>query len=485
MNWAGQRERGSAVLARAALWLALHGGRLAGPALVLPATTWFLATSGPARAASRDYLRRVLGRPVRLADVARHFHTFACAVLDRVFLLSGRLDGYRIETVGLDEVLAVLARGQGCILLGAHLGSFEVLRAVAREAPVPVWALMYRRNAGALTALLDRLAPGMRDQVLEIGDMASMIRARECVERGEIVGILADRAPAGHRMVEVPFLGQDAAFPTGPFVLASTLAAPVILFHGLRTGPRRYQVRFEPFAERIALRRATRAADLQEYVQRYATALERACRAHPFNWFNFFPFWTSDAPARRRAALLLVMLCSSPAAAEPDLSLPDLMARLAAVPERQAVFQEHRRLAALSEPLESRGRLIYRRPDHVEKITTWPEPERLVVDGARLVLTPANDAPRVVDLAGQPELRVLIDAIRGPLAGDLPALQRAFTVGLSGTLAAWTIDLAPRDPRAARLLRGAHIRGTGAEVREVRVVQANGDEQVMLIGPAP
>lgn len=297
MSWSAQRERGGAGLTRAAVWLALRVGRGAAPLLVWPGTAWFLLTSGGARRASADYLGRVLGRPARLSDVARHFHAFACAVLDRVLLLAGRDAGFDIETRGLECVLETLAEGRGCILLGAHLGSFEVLRCVSRRAPVPVWALMYRRNAGALTPLLDRLAPGMHERVLEIGDTASMIQAHECVLRGEIVGILADRAPPGHRMVTVPFLGSGAAFPAGPFVLAGTLAAPVVLFHAVRTGPRRYSVGFEPFMDRVVLRRAHRAADLREAMARYAAAVEAGCRAHPYQWFNFFPFWepVSDA----------------------------------------------------------------------------------------------------------------------------------------------------------------------------------------------
>ena len=295
MSWASQREQGGARTTRMALWLALRGGRVLSGPLVWMATGWFLLVSGGARVASRDYLRRVLGRPPRLLDVARHFHSFGLAVLDRVLLLGGRGGAFDIRTEGVEEVLAVLAGGRGCILLGAHLGSFEVLRRVALAAPVPVWALMYRRNAGALTRLLDRLAPGLHERVLEIGDTASMIRARECVERGEIVGILADRAPEGigsaHRMVQVPFLGGPACFPSGPFVLAAMLGAPVVLFHAVRTGPRRYQVTFVPFADRVALRRSERSADLRGVVGRYAAALEAACLAHPYQWFNFFPFW--------------------------------------------------------------------------------------------------------------------------------------------------------------------------------------------------
>ena len=287
--WAAQPERGSGMLLHAALWCTLRAGWPLGRALLLPVTGWFLVTSGQARAASRDYLRRALGRPAGLRDVARHFHTFACTVLERVLLLAGRPQGFRIDTEGLEHLAAVLGSGRGCILLGAHLGSFEVLH---------------------------RRAPDGRHRILETGDPASMIRAHECVARGEIVGILADRSPSGQRRVRAPFLGSPAGFPAGPFILASTLAAPVMLFHGVRTGARRYAVRFELFADRVVLCRASRAADLDAYVARYAAALERACRAHPFNWFNFYPFWdpadASSTFAAPEPAGLAGAACAAP-----------------------------------------------------------------------------------------------------------------------------------------------------------------------------
>ena len=132
--------RGSVTLS-AALWCMLRAGWPLGRIMLVPITAWFLATSGHARAASRDYLRRVLGRPARLYEVARHFHTFACAVLDRVFLVAGPPGDLSSRTEGLEHVTAIVASGRGCILLGAHFGSFEVLRAVAQACPVPVWAL--------------------------------------------------------------------------------------------------------------------------------------------------------------------------------------------------------------------------------------------------------------------------------------------------------------------------------------------------------
>ena len=159
------------------------------------------------------------------------------------------------------------------------------------------------------------------------------------------------------------------------------------------------------------------------------------------------------------------------------------MAKLAAVPARRAAFREAKRFGALSQTLESTGHLIYRRPGYLEKVTDWPQPDRLVVDGDRLVLTEGADPPRVVDLSSQPELRTLVDSMRGPLAGDLAGLQRAFTIRMDGTLSAWTLAMTPIDPAAAKLLRSIQITGGGDAITGIVLRQANGDEQAMQIGP--
>lgn len=278
------------LLLRLVLWLGPRRSAM----LLPPVTAWYLATAAEARAASRDLLARVHGRPARLDEVACHIHTFVHAVLDRVFLLAEHTEEFDIRVEGLDHIERVLARGGGCILLGAHLGSFEALRSLGRQAPVTVHPLMYRRNAGALTAVLDGLAPDLRDAIIEIGEPCSMLRAKEALDRGEIVALLADRSPHGERSVPVPFLGSQADFPAGPFVLAATLAAPVVLCFGLRTGPWRYTIRFKPFADRIVLRRASRPADLAACITAFAATLEQTCREHPENWFNFYSFWAQD-----------------------------------------------------------------------------------------------------------------------------------------------------------------------------------------------
>jgi predicted LPLAT superfamily acyltransferase len=290
-RWPGHRERGSATLIRFMIWLSLTFGWSVGRALLYPITAYFLLVLRGGRRASREFLERVLGRPATNLDVFRHFFTFSCVLLDRLFLLSNRLRYFHIELTGLADVKSALTQARGCILLGSHLGSFEALRVVAQQSPVPVKILMYRGNTRPYSRLVEALDPMLAKTIIEIGEPEAMLRVHESVERGEIVAILADRKPHQDKTVTVPFLGDPAAFATGPLMLAAALGTPVVLFFGIHTGNRRYRVYFEHFADRVIVDRARRAEDLAGWARRYAARLESYARQYPLNWFNFYDFW--------------------------------------------------------------------------------------------------------------------------------------------------------------------------------------------------
>jgi predicted LPLAT superfamily acyltransferase len=291
-QWLAQRERGSSWLIRTIVGLTLALGRPVGRALLYPICAYFVLFSRRARCASRDYLDRVLSRPPRWRDLLRHHLCFARTILDRSYLLSGRIGYFDCAVEGVESLNTHIASGRGCLLFGAHFGSFDFLRVLGlAESPVPMHLLMHQRNSEKLNALFDALNPGPRTQIIRLGRSQTMLQVAEALARGEIVALLADRVVAGDKMVRCDFLGGEAPLPEGPFVLAAMLRVPVVLFSAVYAGGRRYRIRFEPFAERIVLARASRAAALQAYCQRYATWLEANCKSAPYNWFNFYDFW--------------------------------------------------------------------------------------------------------------------------------------------------------------------------------------------------
>ncbi|HKQ30137.1 MAG TPA: hypothetical protein VJS66_02530, partial [Burkholderiales bacterium] len=127
-------------------------------------------------------------------------------------------------------------------------------------------------------------------RIIPIGPVDSLITAKERLDRGEVIGILGDRAVSEERFVEVRFFGEQAAFPAGPFITAAVLKVPVVLFFCLYRGGNRYELYFEPFADQVTLNRRN-PDELQHWMQRYAERLEHYCRLEPYNWFNFYDFW--------------------------------------------------------------------------------------------------------------------------------------------------------------------------------------------------
>lgn len=290
--WLEQRERGNLFAMKSAVRLLLGVGHTAGRALIYPICAYFFASSRQARAASRAYLGRVLGRPARLTDVLRHYLTFAKTLQDRVYFLAGRSAEFSIEQHGLAALDHALAQGRGCLLLGAHLGSFEVLRAIGiLQRKLPINVLLYPDNASNADAVAGDLCPELKERIIPLGRPDTLLRVHECLERGEIVGILGDRVLKSDKTVRCEFLGTPATFPQGPLLLASILKAPVVLFFGLYEGGRRYSIHFEAFTDEVTIARRDRSAQLQPWIARYAARLEHYCRRAPYNWFNFYDFW--------------------------------------------------------------------------------------------------------------------------------------------------------------------------------------------------
>lgn len=293
-EWVRAPERGNNFWLRVMIGITRTLGWRAGHVLLYPITAYFLAFSPRQRASARQYLDRALGRPARPTDLWTLYFTFAATILDRVWLASGRTGDFSITVQGLDALRARVEAGQGCLLFGAHLGSFEALRAIADAGcPVEVSILMHEANATRVKAVFDTLGgAGRAAAIIPLGSPDSMLRVREVLERGGLVGLLADRAPAGQRLHLADFLGHPAPLPTGPHLLAAVLGVPVLLAFGIRTGTRRYEIIFREFAERVAPGgRAGREAAVAASVEAYARELEAMCRAHPTNWFNFYPFW--------------------------------------------------------------------------------------------------------------------------------------------------------------------------------------------------
>jgi len=296
--WLDQRERGSVIAIRALVAVALLLGRRVARLILHPICLYFLLSDPKRRSASRKYLSKVLGRVPRSFDLFRHFLAFATVALDRVYLLKDRIGLFEWTIYGEDVLLEMTRCGEGCFLLGAHLGSFEALRAFGISKRLRIGLVMYEDNARMVNSVAKVINPALAEDVIGLGRFDSMLKVYERLRESQWVGMLGDRALDQEAQVCAAFLGEDASFPAAPFRLALMLKRPVVLMVALYRGGNRYEMHFERLFDPHSVERAERAHAVERAVRLYAQRLEHHCRQAPYNWFNFYDFWGGPHTAR-------------------------------------------------------------------------------------------------------------------------------------------------------------------------------------------
>ncbi|OXY81031.1 lipid A biosynthesis acyltransferase [Oceanimonas doudoroffii] len=304
-HWAGIGEAGTLLGMKSLLLAYRLFGRTGFRILLLPVMTYFYLRRRQARQASRAYLRRVARQlpPEQRAGLTpfRHFWGFGEILLDKLLVWMGHIRPRDVifETpAAFDEV----DQGRsGGIIIVSHLGNTEVCSALAHQLPdIAVTMLVHTRHAEKFNRLMKQ-AHGHASislmQVTEMSPATAMVLA-ERVEAGEYIVIAGDRTPVqgGGRTSTATFLGEEAEFPQGAFILASLLRCPLYLMFCLKQSGR-YHLYLERFSRRLVLPRGQREAGLQRAVQAYADRLAAYCRKAPLQWFNFFPFWLADQHA--------------------------------------------------------------------------------------------------------------------------------------------------------------------------------------------
>jgi predicted LPLAT superfamily acyltransferase len=294
--WIGSRERGSSALLRLMAFVSMRLGRRISRIPLYGIALYFFLFAPRARRQSRRYLRRALGREPRAGDRFRHVLNFATTIHDRVYLINEQYDEFRITVEGESLMRAQVEAGHGAFLMGAHMGSFEVIGSIGRQQPgLEVSMAMYEDNARKINAILAAINPKAKPDIISLGQLDAMLRIAERLDRGAFVGMLGDRTLGEEPVHAVTILGERAYVPTGPMRAAAILRRSVIFMVGLYRGGNCYHVIFEPVADFSTVVPKSRDAAVRAAIERYAQLLDQYCRTDPYNWFNFFDFWQPPA----------------------------------------------------------------------------------------------------------------------------------------------------------------------------------------------
>lgn len=294
-EWTEIVEKGSVLGVQLIVGLGTFLGRPAVRLLMRVVAIYYVAFDAKTREASRSFHQR-LGVPAGFSAVYRNVLRFAYNASDRIFLLKRARHLFHFERHGVDVVQGLQDQGRGAILIGAHFGSFEALRAAADDDGFPLSVVGFFDNAKKVNSILQALDPELASRVIHVtpDSMGYLLEIRNRIKRGELVALLRDRMTPGASSVRVEFLGSPAPFPTGPFSVAAALRCPVLLIFCIGRDPNVYEVHCEHFADRIDLPRPHDEEALRGVVQRYVHRLDHYARLAPDNWFNFYDLWSGE-----------------------------------------------------------------------------------------------------------------------------------------------------------------------------------------------
>ncbi|MCU8089273.1 glycosyltransferase family 2 protein [Shewanella sp. SM21] len=311
-HWSGMKERGSYWGIKLLAESYRFGGHWLCRAIMYPVICYFFLTGKVTRNASLDFLRRVqvlepqhpkLNQPIGWRDSLNHFLAFGNAALDRIDAWCDRIQLSQVDFPDRQVLADQLESGKGAVLLVSHLGNLELCRAISiHQRKVKVNVMVLTSHAENFNKVLKQLNPDSTLNLIQVTELnpATSMLLQQKIEAGELVVIAGDRTSPNTqgRVMYAPFMGQDAAFPQGPFILAGLLDCPVFLMFCLREQGR-YRVHLEHFAETLKGPRAGRMDRLQQAVNRYSERLEYFARREPLQWFNFFDFWRKDSELER------------------------------------------------------------------------------------------------------------------------------------------------------------------------------------------
>lgn len=297
--WWKKQERGGAFFLRLSLFLAQILPEFI-LKLIVKIVVWFYYIFSKNEreniAEFRQNLSEFAGsQTLKGTSVFSHFEAFGGAICDKFRVWKGKIKDSELEIIDLGRIKSeLIGAKKGQILLTAHLGNVEICKALsARVDGFRMVILAYDKNSREFNEVLKRISQNdgsVRMMLVNELDVAAMLELKNIVESGEHIGIMGDRTPiGGDKAARVKFLGKEANFNYGPYLIAGILGVKISSLWCQKIEGK-FRIELVPLASAVKLGR-DRAAAVREYLQIYVRELENRCKQTPAQWFNFFDFW--------------------------------------------------------------------------------------------------------------------------------------------------------------------------------------------------
>lgn len=211
---------------------------------------------------------------------------FGQVVIDKFAMYAGKK--FRIEIEGQEHYQELTGGEESFIQLSSHVGNYEIAGYTLPEKDKALNALVFFGEKASVMAGRAQLFAGTNVKMIPIRpDMGHLFEIDQALQKGEIVSMPADRIFGSQKKLQIPFLGQMANFPYGPFSIATMRGLRVLALHVMKENIRTYKLYVTPLPYNLD---APRQEQIKELAEKYVAELERMVRRHPTQWYNYFEF---------------------------------------------------------------------------------------------------------------------------------------------------------------------------------------------------
>ena len=119
--------------------------------------------------------------------------------------------------------------------------------------------------------------------------MSHVYAIGEALQKNELICLHADRFLEGNKRITKNFLGDDAQFPVGPFLLSASFRVPVSVVFAFKESLRHYHF----FGSALIMREEgeSKADFMERLLSSFVNQLEQKVKLYPEQWFNYYNFW--------------------------------------------------------------------------------------------------------------------------------------------------------------------------------------------------
>lgn len=282
-QWKG-KTRGNLLGYKIFYWLLQHAGLRAAYSLLRFVSLYFMLSPSATRPIY-DFYHRGLGySPLRaLINTRKNFYVFGQTIIDKFAIMSGFRERFSYYFDG-EEHLIHMANNTGGLLIGAHLGNWDIAGNFLNRLEKPFNIVMFEAEHENIKKFMDQGLKEKKVNVIAIKeDLSHVFLINKALANKELVCFHGDRFTPGQKTIEMDFLGRKALFPHGPFQIAIKFKVPYTFVYCMKEGNFRYHL----FATPAEIHQGS----LEELVALYIRQLEQKISHYPLQWFNYFYFW--------------------------------------------------------------------------------------------------------------------------------------------------------------------------------------------------